>query len=248
MDNISKTAVITGASRGIGLEIAKELLEKEYFCVLTARNMNDNLLALASKYGDKCLIKTLDISLSGDRERLIKEIVNKRGSVDILVNNAGVAPKVRKDMLDIVEEDFDYVLDINLKGTYFITQAMAKIMNTGGKIICIGSISAESVSVNRAEYCIAKAGISMITSLFAVRLAERAIAVFEVRPGVIDTEMINSVKEKYNTLANDGVIPAKRLGTPTDVAKIVEALASGAFDYATGSIIECGGGLHIKSL
>lgn len=121
-------------------------------------------------------------------------------------------------------------------------------MNTGGKIVFIGSISAESVSINRAEYCIAKAGISMITSLFAVRLSEHAIAVFEVRPGIIDTEMIKNVKEKYNTLANAGVIPAKRLGNSTDIAKIVEALVSGAFDYATGSIIECGGGLHIKSL
>lgn len=248
MNKTCKTAVITGASRGIGLEIAKELLKKDYYCILTARNMNDNLLALANEYGDKCFIKTLDISLLSDRECLIRDIIDKRGSVDVLVNNAGVAPKVRKDMLDILEDDFDYVLDINLKGTYFVTQAVAKIMNYGGKIINIGSISAESVSTNRAEYCIAKAGISMITSLFAVRLAEQAIAVFEVRPGVIDTDMISNVKEKYNALANDGVIPTKRLGNPTDVAKIVLALASGSFDYATGSIIECGGGLHIKSL
>lgn len=248
MSKTIKTAVVTGASRGIGLEIAKELLNKDYYCILTARNMNDNLLALASEYGDKCLIKTLDISLPSDRERLIRDTIDQRGSVDVLVNNAGVAPKVRKDMLDILEDDFDYVLDINLKGTYFVTQAVAKIMNNGGKIINIGSISAESVSTNRAEYCIAKAGISMITSLFAVRLAERDIAVFEVRPGVIDTDMISNVKEKYNALANDGIIPTKRLGNPTDVARIVLALASGCFDYATGSIIECGGGLHIKSL
>lgn len=116
----ARKAVITGASRGIGLEIAKELLKKGYYCVLTARNINENLLALASEYGDKCLIKTLDISVHGDRECLINDIVNKRGSVDVLVNNAGVAPKVRKDMLDILEEDYDYVLDINLKGTYFV--------------------------------------------------------------------------------------------------------------------------------
>lgn len=243
-----KTAVVTGASRGIGLEIAKALLDNNYYCVVTARNTNDNLLALTSKYGDKCTVKIMDISISSDRESLVRDIIDKFGAIDVLVNNAGVAPRIRKDMLDIVEEDFDYVMDINLKGTYFITQSLSKIMNLGGKIINIGSISAESVSTNRAEYCIAKAGISMITSLFAVRMAEKEVSVFEVRPGVIDTDMINSVRDKYNALASSGVIPIRRLGKPEDVARIVMSLASGSFDYATGSIIECGGGLHIKTL
>lgn len=243
-----KTAVVTGASRGIGLEIAKELLKNNYNCVVTARNMNDNLLALINEYGDKCIVKIMDISIGGDRESLVKDTIDKFGAIDVLVNNAGVAPRTRKDMLEIVEEDFDYVIDINLKGTYFITQAFSKVMNLGGKIINIGSISAESISVNRAEYCIAKAGISMLTSLFAVRMAEKEISVFEVRPGVIDTDMISGVRDKYNTLASDGVIPTKRLGKPSDVASIVISLASGSFDYATGSVIECGGGLHIKTL
>lgn len=243
-----KTAVVTGASRGIGLEIAKALLDNNYYCVVTARNMNDNLLALTSKYGDKCTVKIMDISISSDRESLVSDIVGKFGAIDVLVNNAGVAPRTRKDMLDIAEEDFDYVIDINLKGTYFVTQSLSKIMNLGGKIINIGSVSAESISTNRAEYCIAKAGISMITSLFAVRLAEKEISVFEVRPGVIDTDMINSVRDKYNALASNGVIPTRRLGRSADVASIVISLASGSFDYATGSIIECGGGLHIKTL
>lgn len=245
---MTKTAVVTGASRGIGLEIAKAFLDNNYYCIVTARNMNDNLIALTNKYGDKCIVKIMDISVGNDRESLVNDIIDKFGAIDVLVNNAGVAPRTRKDMLDIVEEDFDYVVNINLKGTYFITQALSKIMKLGGKIINIGSISAESISTNRAEYCIAKAGISMLTSLFAVRLAEKEISVFEVRPGVIDTDMINSVRDKYNALASDGVIPTRRLGRATDIASIVISLASGSFDYATGSVIECGGGLHIKTL
>lgn len=243
-----KTAVVTGASRGIGLEIAKVFLNNNYNCVVTARNMNDNLLDLTTKYGDKCIVKIMDISIGIDREGLANDIIDKFGAIDVLVNNAGVAPRTRKDMLDIAEEDFDYVMDINLKGTYFITQALSKVMNHGGKIINIGSISSERVSTNRAEYCIAKAGISMLTSLFAVRMAEKEVSVFEVRPGVIDTDMITSVRDKYSALVSDGTIPTKRLGKSSEVANIVISLAGGVFDYATGSIIECGGGLHIKTL
>lgn len=243
-----RTAVVTGASRGIGLEIAKAFLDNNYYCIVTARNMNDNLIALSNKYGDRCIVKIMDISITSDRESLVRDIVDKFGAIDVLVNNAGVAPKTRKDMLDITESDFDYVMNINLKGTYFITQALSKVINSGGKIINIGSISAESASTNRAEYCISKIGISMLTSLFAVRMAEKDVSVFEVRPGVIDTDMTKSVQDKYNALASDGTIPSRRLGRSTDIASIVISLASGAFDYATGSIIECGGGLHIKTL
>lgn len=245
---MNKTAIVTGASRGIGFAISELLLNNGYNCVLTARNINDNLSTLAEKYANRCLIIACDISVSGQRETLVNTVKAKFGEIDLLVNNAGVAPKNRKDMLEITEEDFDYVLDINLKGTFFLTQAISKIIKKGGKIINISSVSAETVSLNRAEYCIAKSGISMLTKLFAVRLAECGVAVFELRPGVIDTDMIEQVKSKYEAMAECGVIPACRLGTPQDVANIVYSLTQGAFDYATGSVIECGGGLHIKTL
>lgn len=158
--------------------------------------------------------------------------------------------KKRKNILEITEDDFDYVMNINLKGTYFMTQAVAKVMQNqnGGYIINTGSISAETVSLNRGEYCISKAGIGMITKLFAVDLATANIKVFEIRPGVIDTDMISSVKEKYNAMAQEGKIPAGRIGQAYDYAKAVLSILSGGLDYATGTVIECGGGMHISVL
>lgn len=191
-----------------------------------------------------------DISISKDRENVISKAFEKFGAVDALINNAGVAPKKRKNILEITEDDFDYVMNINLKGTYFMTQAVAKIMQNqgGGYIINTGSISAETVSLNRGEYCISKAGIGMITKLFAVDLATDNIKVFEIRPGVIDTDMISSVKEKYNAMAQEGKIPAGRIGQAYDYAKAVLSILSGGLDYATGTVIECGGGMHISVL
>ena len=191
-----------------------------------------------------------DISISKDRENVISKAFEKFGAVDALINNAGVAPKKRKNILEITEDDFDYVMNINLKGTYFMTQAVAKVMQNqnGGYIINTGSISAETVSLNRGEYCISKAGIGMITKLFAVDLATANIKVFEIRPGVIDTDMISSVKEKYNAMAQEGKIPAGRIGQAYDYAKAVLSILSGGLDYATGTVIECGGGMHISVL
>lgn len=191
-----------------------------------------------------------DISVSKDRENVISKTVEKFKTIDALINNAGVAPKKRKNILEITEEDFDYVMNINLKGTYFMTQAVAKVMQNqnGGYIINTGSISAETVSLNRGEYCISKAGIGMITKLFAVDLATDNIKVFEIRPGVIDTDMISSVKEKYNAMAQEGKIPAGRIGQAYDYVKAVLSILSGGLDYATGTVIECGGGMHIPVL
>lgn len=245
---MNKTAVVTGGTRGIGYAVAEKLLLNGYNCVVTARRGNEKSDYLADKFGERCLIQLADISIGEDRDRLLQTVLERYGEIDLLVNNAGVAPKERKDMLEITERDFDFVVDVNLKGTYFMTQAFAKKMKKGGKIVNIGSISAETVSLNRAEYCIAKAGISMLTKLFAVRLSKENIAVFEVRPGVIVTDMTEQVLEKYLKLAENGVIPVGRLGNPSDIAEVVFSLAGGAFDYATGSIIECGGGLHIKTL
>ena len=250
MINMSKTAIITGSARGMGFETAKLLNKNGYNVVLCARHSNDNVENFVKNHSDTALFVPTDISISKDRENVISKAFEKFGAVDALINNAGVAPKKRKNILEITEDDFDYVMNINLKGTYFMTQAVVKIMQNqgGGYIINTGSISAETVSLNRGEYCISKAGIGMITKLFAVDLATDNIKVFEIRPGVIDTDMISSVKEKYNAMAQEGKIPAGRIGQAYDYAKAVLSILSGGLDYATGTVIECGGGMHIPVL
>lgn len=248
--NMGKTAIITGSARGMGFETAKLLNKNGYNVVLCARHSNDNVENFVKNHSDTALFVPTDISISKDRENVISKAFEKFGAVDALINNAGVAPKKRKNILEITEDDFDYVMNINLKGTYFMTQAVAKVMQNqnGGYIINTGSISAETVSLNRGEYCISKAGIGMITKLFAVDLATANIKVFEIRPGVIDTDMISSVKEKYNAMAQEGKIPAGRIGQAYDYAKAVLSILSGGLDYATGTVIECGGGMHISVL
>ena len=245
-----KTAIITGSAKGMGFEAAKELEKSGYNVVFCARHGNTEVDEFINEHSDTALFVPADISLEADRDKIITKTFENFGTIDVLINNAGVAPLERKDMLNITEKDFNYVMDINLKGTYFMTQSVAKIMQKQGNgyIINTGSISADTVSLNRAEYCISKAGISMITKLFAVRLAPDNIKVFEIRPGIIDTDMISSVKEKYNALAEDGKIPAGRIGNVTDYAKAVLAVLSGGLDYATGTVIECGGGVHIPVL
>lgn len=245
-----KTAIITGSARGMGFETAKLLNKNGYNVVLCARHSNDDVENFVKNHSDTALFVPTDISVSKDRENVISKAVEKFKTIDALINNAGVAPKKRKNILEITEDDFDYVMNINLKGTYFMTQAVAKIMQNqnGGYIINTGSISAVTVSLNRGEYCISKAGIGMITKLFAVDLATDNIKVFEIRPGVIDTDMISSVKEKYNALAEKGKIPTGRIGNVEDYAKAAPAILSGNLDYATGTVIECGGGMHISVL
>lgn len=248
---MKKTAVVTGASRGIGFAAAKALLEKDYNAVISARSPSEGVSELTKQYGERVRFTRADIGRAEDREQLIREALEQYGRIDILVNSAGVAPRSRRDMLEITQADYDYVMDINLKGTYFLTQAVANWMRAHavpGRIINIGSISAQSVSLNRAEYCLSKAGERMLTQLFAARLAGDHIGVFEISPGVIDTQMIRTVHEKYEKLAESGVIPMRRLGTPEDVAGIICAIADGAMDYATGTVIHCTGGLHIPSL
>lgn len=247
---MKKTAIITGSARGMGFEAAKALSENGYNVVLCARHSNADVNEFINNHPDSVLFVSDDISIEADRDKIIAAALEKFGTVDVLINNAGVAPLERKDMLQITEKDFDYVMNINLKGTYFMAQSVAKIMQKqgGGYIINTGSVSADTVSLNRAEYCISKSGIRMLTKLFAVRLAPENIKVFEIQPGIIDTDMIASVKEKYNALAENGGIPAGRLGTADDYAKAVLAVLSGGLDYATGTVIACGGGMHIPTL
>ncbi len=243
-------AVVTGGSRGIGLGIAKELLKEDFFVVLSARNKSDELEKLQKEFQNKIHFVPCDISKFDEVENLVSEVKEKFGKIDLLVNNAGVAPRERKDILEITPDDFDFVNDINLKGTFFVTQKFVPLLreNGVGRIVNISSMSAYTASVNRGEYCISKAGISMITKLFASRLAEFGISVLEIRPGIIETDMTAKVKEKYEKLIDEGITPIKRMGKPEDIGKCVAAVAKGNFDFCTGTVIDCDGGFNVRCL
>lgn len=243
-------AVVTGASRGIGLSIAETLIKKGFSVILSARSITPLAEKLCTTYPDKAFFFAADISEKDDINALVSFAEEKFGSVDLLVNNAGVAPKERKDILEITPEDFDFVADINLKGTFFVTQKFVPLLtkNKSARIVNISSMSAYTASVNRGEYCISKAGISMITKLFAARLAEFGISVIEIRPGIIETDMTAKVKEKYEALIEQGITPIKRMGQPEDIAKCVATIADGSFDFCTGTVIDCDGGFNIRCL
>lgn len=192
-----------------------------------------------------------DLADRTSRSGFCQKLIDTFGHIDILINNAGVAPKVRMDLLEITEESFDYVMDINLKGTFFLTQQIAKLMiqqNRRGKIINMSSLSAYTVSINRGEYCLSKAGVSMLTKLFAVRLADHGINVYEIRPGIIDTDMTAPAKAKYDELITQGLTPIRRWGTPEDVARAVVALSTDQFDFSTGEVLNVDGGFHLRTL
>jgi len=242
---IKKVAIVTGVASGIGLACAKKLLEKDIAVVgMSRRPEMAEVLA-----GDFTYVSG-DISSTQDRNRLVDVTLEKYGRVDILVNVAGVAPKVRADLLEMTEESYDHVMDINLKGTFFLTQLAAnKMKQQGSGYICnISSMSEYTSSVNRGEYCISKAGIAMVTKLFADRLAEYGIMVNEVRPGIIATDMTEKVKGKYDALIDGGLLPIKRWGTPEDVANAVWTLCDGSLPYVTGQAIDVDGGFHIRRL
>jgi NAD(P)-dependent dehydrogenase (short-subunit alcohol dehydrogenase family) len=244
---MSKVILVTGASRGIGKGIADLLKEK-----------NHTVISVGTKESDIDNYIQGDISADCDRKRIIDTIYEKYGRLDVLVNNAGVAPLVRSDLLDMTEESMDRLLGINLKGTFFLTQYAAKKMiaenagtvsaDTVKMIVNITSISAETSSMNRGEYCISKAGLSMVTKLFAERLSSHNINVYEIRPGIIETDMTKPVKEKYTAMIENGLLPIKRMGQPSDVAAAVNALVDGGFLYSTGEIFNVDGGFHISRL
>lgn len=250
-----KTAIVTGGSRGIGYAIVTKLLSEDSNVVIMHANSNTKIEEnLAGLKGNFTHIQG-DITNPKDRERCIDIAVNTYGRIDILVNNAGVAPSQRVDLLEMTEESFDRVMDINLKAAMFLTQLAAKqmirqpaISESRGTIINIASISSDTVSLNRGEYCISKAGLSMMTKLFAARLADEGIYVYEVRPGIIATDLTAGVKEKYDALFAQGICPIKRWGQPDDVAKAVSMLCSGNLPYSTGEIINVDGGFHIRRL
>ena len=255
---MKKTAVVTGSSRGIGYAIARQLGLDGFNVVIVAtgsREKNIDAIRRLEEEGITVGYVQANVADHDDRLRIVSESVQLFGRIDVLVNNAGVAPLVRADLLEMTEESFDRVVGINTKGNMFLTQAVARQMisqepieKRKGVIVNISSCSSVVSSTSRGEYCVSKAGISMLTTLFADRLAAEGIRVHEVRPGVIATDMTSAVQAKYDRLIEDGLFPIARWGTPEDVAGAVSALVSDKFLYTTGNYIDVDGGFHIKRL
>lgn len=255
-----RVAIVTGGSRGIGRGVAIALAAAGFDVVV---NYASNATA-AEEVCDR--IKVLggqghavqaDISQAADRQRLVDETLKTFGRIDLLVNNAGVAPSVRADILDAQEDSFDRMIGINLKGPYFLTQLVARHMieqSAAGtvaapKIVVVSSISAYTASINRGDYCVSKAGLAMLVKLFAARLAEHGINIYEVRPGVIETDMTSAVKQRYDDLIlHQGLTPIRRWGQPEDVGKAVVAIATDLFPFSTGQVIDVDGGFHLRTL
>lgn len=244
---LKPVAVVTGASRGIGRAIALEL-SKTHSVVATYRGRLDAAQSLEEQTG--CAIIACDVAQAADREALIAFTLKRFGRLDLLVNNAGMAPRVRADLLDSTVESFDELIAVNLRGPHFLTQVAARQMRSqgSGRIVFITSISSYTASVNRAEYCISKAALSMSVALWAARLAEDGIPVFEIRPGIIRTDMIAKVEQVYEEKIASGLLPQRRMGEGSDIAQVVRAIADGRLDYSTGQIINVDGGFHLRTL
>ena len=254
-----RVAFVTGGSRGIGFGIAKQLASSGFNIIINGMREEDQIsepLHSLRGLGAKVLYCRGDIGCPEARESMLAKIKKEFGCLHVLVNNAGVAPKQRKDVLETEEEGYDFVLNTNLKGAFFLTQAASKWMieqrekdeDYQACIVNVSSISATVVSTNRAEYCIAKAGLSMVTQLFATRLGEAGIPVYEIRPGVTKTDMTAGVTDKYDQLIADGLCVTPRWGYPIDVGKAVASLANQNFPYSTGQVIMVDGGLTIPRL
>jgi 3-oxoacyl-[acyl-carrier protein] reductase len=256
-------ALITGASRGIGRAIAIELARAGYDLMINFVSNEaaaEETSGMASQTGGERQVRVAscraDIANKDDRGRLLEATRNQFGRLDLLVNNAGIAPAARVDLLEASEESFDRLIDVNLKGPYFLTQAAARWMiEQGGAgpkfrpaIVNITSISAYAASPERGDYCVAKAGLAMMTKLYAARLAAVGINVYEIRPGIIETDMTAKVKAKYDQLIDEGLTPIKRWGTPADVARAVAAAATGSLPFSTGEVINVDGGFHLRRL
>jgi len=258
--NNKPVAVITGASRGIGRAVAISLASEGFDIAAIARSVDSEGMGILGseieKAGKEFFPIGLDISCTSCQKEVVSNILERYGRIDILVNNAGVAPLQRNDLLEMTEESYDRVLNINLKGPVFFAQKIAKemiwlrqqISDYKPVIVFVTSVSAYMSSTNRAEYCVSKAGLSMATSVFADRLSKEDIRVYEVRPGIIQTDMTVKVKDKYDKLIQDGLIPQKRWGLPEDIGKAVASIAHGNFDFSTGMVFEISGGLNIHKL
>jgi 3-oxoacyl-[acyl-carrier protein] reductase len=244
---VKPVALVTGASRGIGRAIAIEL-SSTHRVLATYRGRKDAADSLRAQTGAD--IFPCDLASPDDRRALLAFAKQHFGRIDLLVNNAGMAPRERRDILDSTEESFDELINVNLKGPHFLTQQIARAMieQGSGRIVFVTSISAYTASVNRAEYCISKAGLSMSVALWAARLAANNIGVFEIRPGIIRTDMISAVEDIYEKRIADGLLPQRRMGEGADVARVVRSIAEGSLDYSTGQVINVDGGFHLRTL
>ncbi len=253
------TALVTGSSRGIGRGIAVALGGLGWQVVVNYagnKSAAEECCQLVTDAGGTAIAVQGDVGDAADRTRLLAETLAWQSRLDLLVNNAGVAPNVRADLLEADETSFDRLIGINLKGPYFLSQAVARHLLTQppdaqgdrGQIINVSSISAYTASVNRGDYCVTKAGIGMMTALFAARLANDGIRVYEIRPGVIATDMTGPVKAKYDQLIADGMAPIRRWGKPEDIGRAVAAIARGDLPFSTGEILNVDGGFHLRTL
>jgi 3-oxoacyl-[acyl-carrier protein] reductase len=240
-------ALITGASRGIGRAIAMELAQS-HDVIATYRGRRDAAESLREATGAE--IVQSDISSASDRQALLALARERFGRLDLLVNNAGIAPRERRDVLEATEESLDELIATNLKGPHFLTQQAARWMveQGSGRIVFVTSISAYTASINRAEYCISKAGLAMSVAVYAQRLAAHNVQVFEIRPGIIRTDMIAAVEKVYDEKIAGGLLPQRRMGEGADIALAVRAIANGLLDYSTGQVLNVDGGFHLRSL
>jgi NAD(P)-dependent dehydrogenase (short-subunit alcohol dehydrogenase family) len=259
-------ALVTGASRGLGRGIAEALARDGLDLAIhygksraAAEETLASCRAIAARGGQKLVLVSGDVARADDRRRILDETLAGLGRLDALVNNAGMAPRVRADLLDTGEESFDELVAVNLKGPYFLSQLAARHwledarrgaarLPGGYKLVFVSSASAVRASVNRGEYCVSKAGLSMAARLFAVRLAAEGVQVYEVRPGIMATDMTAGVKDKYDAMIADGGVPQRRWGTPEDVGLAVSALVQGRFPFSTGDVLNVDGGLHLERL
>ena len=250
------TALVTGAARGIGAAVAVELAENGLNVAIFDIIESDQVAEDVRAAGREALSITGDVTSADDRTNAIEAVEHQFGRLDVLVNNAGVAPSVRADILEASEDSYDRVMSINLKGPYFLTQAAANWMIRQRQsrpddwmcIINISSCSAYAASPSRGEYCLSKAAVSMATKLYAARLAECGIGVYEIRPGIIATDMTSGVKDKYDKLIAEGLTPIKRWGLPRDVAAAAATCARGELKFSTGEVINVDGGFHLRTL
>ena len=253
---MTPTALITGGTRGIGLGIARALASEGWRLMLCGQRSESAVSDVIASFNGNARYFQADISDAAERARLLEWLDAEAGGVQALVNNAGRAPRERADLLDTTEASFEELMRTNLQGPYFLTQQIARRMvsaraadsATSRSIVFITSVSAEMASVNRGEYCVSKAGLAMAVKLFAVRLAEHGIPVYEVRPGIIETDMTANVRSQYDDRIASGLVPQRRWGTPADVGRVVAALLRGDVPYATGSVIHVDGGLAIPRL
>jgi 3-oxoacyl-[acyl-carrier protein] reductase len=252
-----RVALVTGGSRGIGRAISLEVASSGYVVLINFRENREAAQEVRDEIASRGGISEIcqaDISAAKDRKALIGFISKKFGRIDLLVNNAGIAPPVRRDLLEIEEVSYDLVLNVNLKGPFFLTQQIARLMiaqrqrsdDIRPSIVNIASIRSYSANLTGGEYCLSKAGMSMMTSLFAVRLAEYGIHVYEIRPGLMDTEMAIPVKGRYDPLIRSGVTPIRRWGRPEEVARAVASIACGDWLFSTGAVMNVDGGYHLR--